>query len=393
MRKNTSVCAVLTVLAAAACGDNKQAPVDSVPADALPADACIPPNLKLQGVTSGDLTIDPTQREVFLDMAPPLDKSILFFSVRENESSPRYGAVECELVAANTTAATPAGLRCRHESFGSDNLPATNIFVHWTVATFDAGVTVQRGVTDTSTTNPLTATLSPAVDPGSSFVIVGGTMAGGGGWGNNDFSRVTLTSGSVLTIEQAAAGSVVPWQVVTMAGARVQRGTSSLTTVETTKSIPVANVAPDSFVLATYTMDNPSSITAGSLMLQATLTPSGFELKRDLGGAAVQVGYEIVSLPFPARQFTTDFAAAETSKSQAVPGLSAKSVAFSTSQGTLGQSSGRTAYADAVELDRLGEAAFTLTATAGMVKVERSASTSTASVTWNVIDLATPSCQ
>jgi hypothetical protein len=393
MRTIIRLCPVV-LLAFAACGDNLKPAADAGPkVDAPPRDSCTPPTLQLNNVMSGDLTMGPTQREVFVDMSPPLDRSILWFSVRHNESSPRYGAVHCALIPANMTTGDPPRMRCRHESMGSDNVPPTDITIRWTVAVFDSGVTVQRGLVDTATTNPNTATLSPAVDPATAFVVLGGTWAGGGGWGNNDFTKAVLTNGTTLTIEQAGPGSEVPWQVVTMAGAQVQRGTSSLSLTETTKTAAVANIPPGSFALATYTSDNPSSMDAGILMLQATLTGTGVDFRRDLSGSAMQIAYEVVTLPFPARQFTTDFAVGETMKTQAVADLSAKSVAFSSSQGTLGQSGGRTAYSNVLELDRLGEAAFTFSVTAGMVTIQRQVATATASVSWNVLDLSTEACQ
>jgi hypothetical protein len=384
---------LVAAMTAFGCGDNANHETnDAQPPDG-PPDACVPTTVKLQALTSGDLPIDATQREVFLDMSPPLDRSILFFSVRESESSPKYGAILCELRPADTVAATPAGLSCRHESFGSDNTPATPVTVHWTVATFETGVTVQRGSVDTSTLTPLTATLSPAVDPSSSFVVIGGTLSGGGGWGNNDFTQAVLTNGSTLTIKQSAPGAIVPWQVVQVQGARVQRGTTTLATSDTEKQVALTGVTPGSFALASYTSDNPASIAAGSLMLQATLNAGSLELQRGLGGTNMEVAYEVVTLPFPAHQYTTDFAVNETSMRQPVPGLSAAtSVAFATTQGAIGQSSGRTAFADPVILDRLGEATITLTVAAGSVNVARASAMSTASITWNAIDFGTDPC-
>jgi len=384
--------ALCSVVLAIGCGDNGGTKVDAGTPD-TPPDACVPTSTR-GTVTRGDLAMDATQRAVFQDMAPPLDRSVLIYSVRENESSPRFGAVTCELVPADAIAQTPAGLSCKHESMGTDSNPAVPVTIHWQVVTFDQGVKVHRGVADTSTVNPQSLTLPASVDPAKSFIVLGGAFAGGGGWGNNDFTIAELKNATTLEIRHNAMGAVVPWQIVEMQGAKVQRGTTSLATADTTKAVALTGVAPGSFVLATHTNDNPSSIIASAMMLQATLmSETSLVFKRAMSGTAMDVAYEIVTLPFPARQFTTDFAAAETTKMQAVPNLpAATSVAFSTVQAVAGQSTGSTAYADAITLDLVGEAAATLTVSANSVAVQRATGTSTASITWNAIDFGSDAC-
>ncbi len=392
MRKLASYVIPLVAVTSFGCGDN-----DSVPVDAAidsPPDACLS-SMTGGTVTRGELTMDVTQRAVFLDMTPPLDRSILFFSVREVESSPRFGAVSCELVAANATSMTPAGLSCRHESMGTDSNPVVPVTIHWQVVTFPRGVRVQRGNVDTSVLSPSVVTLSPAVDPAKSFVVLGGMLAGGGGWGSNDYTRVELTSGTTLEVRHNTMGAFVPWQVVEIQGAVVQRGSTSLLATETTKSVTLSGVAPGSIVLATHTNDNPSSIIASTLMLQPTLaSATSLVFEREMAGTAMDVAYEILTLPYVAQQFTTDFAAGETTKAQAVAGLpAAASVAFSAMQAVNGQSTGSTAYADPVTLDLVGETSFTFTVSGGSVAVQRATAVSTASVTWNVVDFAKGPCE
>jgi hypothetical protein len=341
------------------------------------------------------VTIDNTQREVFLDMAPPLDRSVLFYSAKEIEQQPRYGAIRCELLPADGVAMTPAGLSCRHPEVGTDSNPVTPITIQWRVVTFDSGVKVVRGLADTNITNPQTVTLATAVDPTKSFVVLGGSFAGGGGWGSNEFSIAELKSGTSLEIRQNAPGAFVPFQVIEMQGATVKRGTSSLATTDTTKSVALTGVSGGSFALVTHTNDNPSGLIAASLMLQATLSSDGntLALKRNMGGTAMDVAYEIVHVPFATKQFTTDFAAGEVTKSQTVPNLAAATaVAFSTVQAVVGQSTGSTAYADAVTLDLVGETSFAFTPMANGVALDRASSTAASSVTWNVIDFATDPC-
>ena len=386
-------CALYVVALAVGCGDNGNTNppnVDASPPD-VPPDACIPTTTHAT-VTSGDIGIDETQRSVFAEMTPPLDRSVLVYGVRQAESSPRFGGVVCELVPEDTTIPRPAGMLCRHESSGTDTSPPVPITVHWQVITFDMGVKVQRGLVDTSTATPQTATLT-AVNPAKTFVVLGGSFSGGGGWGNNDFTRMELKNATTLEIRHVATGAAVPWQVVELDDTIVQRGSTSLIATDTTKTVALTNLAPNSIVLATHTNDNPASIIAASMMLQASLSNSSLDLKRAMGGTAMDVSYEVIRLPFPAQQFTTDFAAGESVKTQAVTGIvPATSVAFSTMQATVGQSFGSTEFADPVMLDLLGEASFTFTISAGSVSVERSSSTAAASVTWNVVDFAKDVC-
>jgi hypothetical protein len=144
----------------------------------------------------------------------------------------------------------------------------------------------------------------------------------------------------------------------------------------------------------THTNDNPSSVIAASMMLEATLqNETSLQLKRTMGGTAIDVAYEVISLPLASKQFTTSFAASETMKTQETTGFTAtSSVAFSTVQAVAGQSSGSTAYADAVTLDLVGEATATLTPSGTSVSVQRASATSAASVTWNMVDFANSSC-
>ena len=372
---------------AIACGDNGGVKVDAGPPD-VATDACVPTSAR-GTVTRGDLTMDTTQRAVFLDMSPPLDRSLLIYSVRESESSPQFGAITCELVPADATAMTPAGLSCKHESNGTTSNPAIPITIHWQVVTFDMGVRVQRGIVDTSPMNPQTITLT-AVDPTKSFVVLGGSLAGGGGWGNNDFTLAELKSGTTLEIRHNAMGAFVPWQVVEMQGASVHRGTSSLTTAETTKTVTLPSAG--GIVLATHTNDNPSSFIAAAMMLKATLTNNTVVFERSMGGTAMDIAYEVIKLPFTAQQFTTNFAAGELMKTQAVPNLpAATGVAFSTVQAISGQSTGSTTYTDAM-VDLVGEAAATMTVSANSVALQRATGTAAASITWNAVDFGNDAC-
>jgi hypothetical protein len=386
---------MIVALAAFGCGDNRTdavQPDSSLAPDAV-ADAapCVPATNTpvLASLTSGDLVISAAQQQNTVDMTVDLSHSILFFSLRENEASPQYGGVQCILRDADQVA--PAGLRCRRNTAGTDTSGSTgDVTVHWTIATFASGVTVQRGSSNTGFTNPSTIMLPTAVDPKSSFVLLGGLAVGGGGWGSNEFTRAVLVDANTLDIRTAVAGSDVAWQVVTMAGASVQRGTTTIATGDTSATVPT--MSDGNLALVSYNTDNASSIASASLMLEGALNGSSLTLKRGAGGTALDVSWEVVKLPFFARSFTTEFAPGETTKSQAIDGLlAASSVALASGQAALGQSGGRTDYAGA-SLDLLGEAAATLTTADGSVAIDRIPTASTSSISWTAINFAHDRC-
>lgn len=350
--------------------------------------ACTPAALRpiLQGVTSGELTIGATETTASAALAVPLDTSILFSSVRENEPSPRHGGVQCTLHG-DIAMGPVAGVTCYRNTAGTDFAGSNGIVtVRWSVATFTSGVTVQRGATVTSGATPVTLT---AVDPAQSFVLLGGVFNTGSGWGNNEFVRAQLTSGTSLLIETNAPSTEVPWQVVSMVGASVQRGTASLSSAQTDLAVTIPTAPAGTIVLASYTTDNVSGIAAAAMMLGTQLAdPTTLAFHRGAGGSTLQVAYEVISLPFATASGVSTFAAGQTTATHGVPGLSGTaSVALAGSQAINGQSSGSTTYAG-TDLDIVGEAQATLTASAGLVTVQRTATQATASIPWAAIDFS-----
>jgi hypothetical protein len=354
----------------------------------MPVDmgGCVSP-AKLEAIVRGDLTIDATQTQNTAALTVPLDRSVLIVSMRQNEPSPRHGGVTCQLHDADMTAMTPAGITCDRATAGTDTGNGT-VVVHYTVATFSTGVSVQRGIANTNTANPVTTAIT-AVDLSKSFVLLAGSLTGGSGWGNNEFIRARLTGPTTLEVATNAAGTQVFWQVVTVQGATVQRGSAALAMTETQKETMITAAPPGSFVLASYTTDNASGIAAATMMLRAAMMDNDtLVFDRDLAGSVLDVAWEVVRLPFPSQQFTTMFAAAEPAKAQSVSGvMTDKTIAFATTQALLGQGTGSTAYAGA-QLDLPGEAAATIVVGAGSVQLQRTASEAATSITWNVVDFS-----
>ena len=343
--------------------------------------ACTVPAVRpvLGALVSGDLVLDTNTADLTAALSVPLGTSLLFTSIRESEPSPKYGDTLCELVA--------AGVHCKRDRAGTDTGNGT-ITVHYTVATFTSGVTVQRGLVDTFTTNPASVTLTTPVDLTTSFVLLGGSAITGAGWGNNEFTRGRLVDSTHLEIAHALAGSQVAWQVVTMTGASVTRGTTALTTNQTTSTVTIPSAPSGSLLLASYTTD-VSSAAAATLMLQSRLaSPTSLSFQRVQGGSNLSVAWELVSLPYATISGLTSFGAGVASASATVPGITAAtSVALSSTQSILGQSGGSSSFTGAAQ-DLVGESAFTMTTGNNTLSLTRLSSVASATLPWTVIDFA-----
>jgi hypothetical protein len=317
----------------------------------------------------------------------PFASSILFTSTRENEPSPNYGGVMCQLQAADATLMTPNGLFCTRNAMGTDTGSGT-IVVHYSIVTFASGVTVQRGMANTGFTNPSTISLS-TVNTSESFVLLNGVAVGGSAWGNNEFVRARLVDANTLDVRTSVAGTRVSWQVVQMSGASVQRGTVTMATNATSVSAPVSTTPTGTFVLASYTTTNSSGIAAGALSVASSMGDASTVLfQRSLGGTPVDISYEVVSWPFNTRTGTVNFAAGQSALNVSVSGIAGNtSVAITGSQAILGQATGSTTY-NGGSIDLVGEAAVTLSTSSGSISVARASSQASANIPWTVLDFA-----
>lgn len=340
------------------------------------------------GLQSGDLTMDATSAQATAALSVPLASSILFFSVSEREPSPYYGGVICNLHAADTMLGTPAGVTCDRNQLGTDTGSGT-VVVHWSVATFSSGVTVQRGAVDTGLASPTSVALSTPAPLTSSFVLLGGNYNNGSGWGSNEFVSATLIDPNTLDVRTTIQGTQTYYQVVTMTGASVQRGSAALTTADAQLLIPITATPSGTFSMISYTTDNSNGVNASQLMVQSNLVdPSTLLIKRGAGGTNIGVSWEVVSLPFATQSNVTLFSAGQASVSEPVAGISASTcVGITGSQGILGQSGGSTDYAGA-DVDLVGEGAASLVVGTNALTLTRMASTSSAEIPWTVIDFS-----
>lgn len=359
------------------------------------SDTCTPPATRpvFSGHVTGELVLSDKQFDT-VPLTVPLESSILFTSVRENEPSPNHGSVMCRLHDAETITVSgqpvdlPAGVTCMRNAAGTDSGSGT-LTIRYTVVTFSSGVTVQRGVANTGFTNPTTISLD-TIDPDESFVILGGQVNGGTGWGSNEFVRAQL-SGSTLELRTADPGTRVAWQVVSMTGASVQRGTTSLATNQTSQNVTISNAPSGSIALASYTTTNASGTAASVVMLSTRLaTPTSLSFQRQSGGTELDISWEVISLPFATYSGTTNFVAGQASATIPVAGAnfdSSNSVAIASTQSLFGPSSGSSSYVGGA-YDLVGEAAFTLAAGTNAVTIERASTEAAAQIPWTVIDFS-----
>ena len=223
--------------------------------------ACLAPGgaqaAVLEIVTSGTRTMpaSTTAQQITLPTGNDITKSFVICSTRTTNSTPDIYQVGCDL---NNGGSGGAGRLTITP--GSTAPAASSQFVTYYVAEFSAGVSVQRGTatfSGTSLTPSSAVTLSTAVDCTKSFVLInqrdtdtsnardevwtiraflatGGSPCTSGTTTSLDLSRDDGRSGTTVTVN---------WQVVTMEGATVQRGTSCIGGSAATPACPTASGA------------------------------------------------------------------------------------------------------------------------------------------------------
>ena len=350
--------------------------------DGAVSDACTPA-VTLESLSTGELVIDTASTSASAPMAVPLDRTILFTSLREAEPSPSFGNTMCTLAA--------GGITCTRLDAGTDYAGSTGaITVRWTVATFTAGVSVQRGIGSLTVSVPNKVALNP-IDPAASFVVLNGSyMNTGQSWGTDEFIRARLTDGQTLEVTADATSSVVAWQVVTMAGASVQRGTSDFAPTDLETLVPIAAVdSARTFALVSNTENSTVGLGAAMSLVSARLSdPSTLHLARASGGAPVSIAWEVISVPFAVEHGDAALAAGVTSATFPMTGTVASSVALATEQTVLGASGGTTDLADGTVIDMVGEGEATLALSPAGLTVARATSLSNADFPWAVLDFA-----
>lgn len=254
--------------------------------------ACLAPGgaqaAVLKIVTSGTRTMpaSTTAQQITLPTGNDITKSFVICSTRTTQTTPDIYQVGCDL---NNGGGGGAG---RLTITPGSTAPASNSqFVTYYVAEFSAGVSVQRGTatfSGTSLTPSSAVTLSTAVDCTKSFVLInqrdtdtssardevwtiraflatGGSPCTSGTTTSLDLSRNDGRFGTTVTVN---------WQVVTMEGATVQRGTSCIGGSAATPACPLVSGG-------TNGTSNRATLTTG------VDTAKSFILVTSKGGSAI----------------------------------------------------------------------------------------------------------
>jgi hypothetical protein len=367
---------------ATACG---RIGFDALPSgDATDATACTVPSPTVERVSNGTFVMGATEALHDEPIVVPLEHSMLFLSVREAEPTPDYGAIECDL--------TASAIRCIRPLAGTDYANSTGeLFVTYTVVSFSSGVTVQRGIQTSQTPVPITP-----VPPESSFVLLAGDGTNNGNsWGTNEYQRATLSSSQVDVVELDMSNQNISWQVVTFQGASVERGTASLAKDDAGATAPLANAAPGSFPLVSYTSDSSLGLGAQYSSLLARIDQSSLVMERQPGGSPLEISWEVITLPFATVRGETALGIGQLEASVTVPGLrGATAAVIATQQAVLGQSGGSTTFTTTIPgaEDLVGEASGTLTPSDGQFMIQRSSALGASQFAWAAIDFSQPTC-
>jgi hypothetical protein len=241
----------------------------------------------LLGVQSGTTTMPGGQskQSVNISSVDPT-RSFLLFGTTFDSATPEQTEMTGRIGSSTQLVFT------RTVGNGAPSMP-----VHYYVASFQSGVSVQRDTTPMSSTT-VNVTLSPAVDLATSFPLVSYRNSGTG-YGEDDYVRAEITSPTTLTlsITLAAPNGVADWQVVSFDGASVQSGNASMggSDTQVTGSLAQSVNPATTWVVVSNQVANTKG-TAGELLVSGRLdSPTSVAITRGAGGGTQQITYYAVS--------------------------------------------------------------------------------------------------
>ncbi|MBN1607655.1 MAG: hypothetical protein JW940_13540 [Polyangiaceae bacterium] len=329
-------------------------------------------------VQSGSATIpaESTTVQVSID---PIDssKAFLVFGTRFDSSSPGLTCVSGQISSNDQLTFT-------HET--AANAPA--IPIHYYVAEFPNGVTVQRGSHLMSTMSE-TVTLPASVDLATSFPIV--TFRNTGlTYSMDDFVRAKLTSSAELSLSASdrSGRGTVEWQVVSFDGAAVQSGDLDITSDTTLFSATLAEPVDPArtWLLLSYEVSDLGG-GASELMLTGRVDSStelAFERAETAPASAGQLTYYAVSFDGANVQSATRYLSSVATDTAALGSPVDPTKAIAAAAGIY-QRGGTTSYTTE---SNPGHATFTLDLGTGtQLSLARGATDSDASADYYVIEL------
>jgi hypothetical protein len=216
-------------------------------------------------VQSGSATVpaDSGTVQVAIDSIDS-SKAFLVFGTRFDSASPGLSLVSGQISSSQQLTFT------RETSRNAPDIP-----IHYYVAEFPNGVTVQRGSHLMSTTSD-TVTLPVSVDLATSFPIITYRNTGSM-YSLDDFVRAKLTSSTALSlsVSEISGNGTVEWQVVSFDGATVQSGDVDITTGTEAFSAPLGQpVDPaQTWLLSSYQVSD-LGVGASELMMTGRVSSS-----------------------------------------------------------------------------------------------------------------------
>ncbi|MEM9132956.1 MAG: DUF2341 domain-containing protein [Actinomycetota bacterium] len=362
---------------------------DSVSVNDFGTLACFDP--ELSSVQSGETVhaVDGTVTEAITAVDPA--SSFVLASLRSSADEPADSTVMVELGGGGTTVdltrATDAGA-------------PPSVTVAWSVVEYGCGVSVQRGSVVGDGTSQLTVPIT-TVDEAASFVLVGSApQASATAFGGDDLFIGELADASTLRIRTAGStfdtGREFAWQVVTFddpGDVQVQTITTTLSLgqASTTAAIGSPVDTGATFLLTGATSASSGAAVGERLVRTHLVDGSTIAVDRSVAGEAIDVQVQVVHLKDGSnvRHGIVDLVATESAATVTIdPVDPARATAIAT-VATPGVAAG--GMTDHVTDDVPGEASATFTVTdPTTVAVTRSASASSASFGWQVIEWAGP---
>ena len=334
-------------------------------------------------VQSGSAAIADLSTSTTATLSPSVDltRSILWYSVTNSGNTVADVAVSGQIT--NPTTITFARL-------GTSG----TINIKWYVAEFSSGVSVQRGMTNKSSTQCVNQAIS-AVDLSNTFVLPS-DRRGGTIWGDNDFVRVRFTSSTNLEFCTMLADTItelVEWQVISFtSGAAVQSGLVSFgsTDASITAALSTAVDTTRSFLAFNYRSpgDDPDM---GEKMVRGRITsPTQVTFDRDNTGQIIDVSWFVIEFSdgTTVQSGSTNFLTTDSQRNESITAVDLnRSVAFS-SNGTSswGQSAGKTPFSTD---DQPGNALFRLNlSSVTNLQISRAVTGATADIAWFVVQFS-----
>ena len=247
-------------------------------------------------VRSGTSTFTAGEAAISITLSPTLidrSRAMVFVQAAVENISPELVRVAC-FVESETT------VQCSRAAIG------TPVSIHWQVLEH-RGLTVQSGVAaQPSVASTSTHALDAGVAPAESFVVGTTVMPGGLNYNLNDLQRLWLADAGVLAVDWGNAGGANPatlrYQVASLPGAWVRRGTASLGPNQSTTSVSWSSLGgpPDGgwFISYGHSVAQPQTECEGGV--RAHSASAGFGFSRGLGAlactsvAADPVTFEVV---------------------------------------------------------------------------------------------------